>query len=177
MNNILSYFVKKDANYVYEYILKNNMIKIYNNSFKLVFILQQPILNSIIINNFEYNIYKKIINNRQIEIITNKYKKDSYEQINIIYFNKDKLIDYSNFNIIEKNYRFINSIKYNIRILLDSSDHNLYFIYKNRINNKHIYKYKNRLNIFTRKYIKYHILIPNKYELYYYSNYFHIYFG
>ena len=118
-----------------------------------------------------YSLYKcKIINpNKQIFYIRNP---------KIIRDYKEKYVSIFNNNLYDKN----NFIKYNLNknyIYFYISINNVYFnlpIKKIRCN-KFIFKIKNYVNsLFCGPmYINYKIFIPNKYELLYYSNYFHVY--
>ncbi len=106
------------------------------------------------------------------QIITNKFHRDLLF-CNYIYFKQDYICFRENFNYILYFYKFIRSIRYKDKITISSSIVN--FTKLKYFYNKSIYMYIK--NAVITKYTTYAILIPKKYELYYYSNYFHIYFA
>jgi hypothetical protein len=175
MANILSYFLINinDLDQIYYGHGQNNydMFLHYKNKYFFILNIYQNKYN---INNYNTNIYKQICKDTKtiLAIITNKFLKDITYKCFMIYYYSDNKINKFNRNTIKYLYDFINKIRYKIYIGIIYDDNyyieNKYYYVNNSII---IYNDKKLTNCFYNSII---VLIPNKYELYYYSNYFHI---
>jgi len=175
MANILSYFTSNIAHSdrIFYTFSKSNDNKhiyiIYKNKIILEFGKNN---NSLYIINRSSNIYKNMENNILTHIITNKLNHNVLLNHKYIYFKKDRILYCfkENLNFISYYLKIIGSIryKYKVHIPIVNFKQIKYFY------NKSIYI---SINYGSNKYKTYVILIPNKYEFYYYSKYFHIYFA
>jgi len=185
MANILSYFIYNvpDINKSkFSYGALNNSINIYYNS-EVIFSIDFY-ENYKYISNFSKNISRTFNDNILVNFSTYEYQKDldlSISNSNIvkqyftIYIYKDNKIwteENDNYLCIYSN--ILNSIKYKYCYIYEITDIKLFYTKNQRLNNYFIYIYKKHNMIFTIKYNKSRILIPNKYELNYYSMYFHL---
>ena len=185
MANILSYFIYNvpDINKSkFSYGALNNSINIYYNS-EVIFSIDFY-ENYKYISNFSKNISRTFNDNILVNFSTYEYQKDldlSISNSNIvkqyftIYIYKDNKIwteENDNYLCIYSN--ILNSIKDKYCYIYEITDIKLFYTKNQRLNNYFIYIYKKHNMIFTIKYNKSFILIPNKYELNYYSMYFHL---
>jgi len=179
--NIYSYFVKNidKLDQVYyrwkKTVHYEQYLLYYKNQILYDFIETTDNRYSIV--NHINNTSKIISKDTKIASIANfRYSKDINARTYNIYYMKDHNISYiTNANIILYHYYLINKInsksymcfRINKLIYLEK-------IYYYKKNNVYIKNTNNRLgyiNIYRFKYSKYFILVPNKYELKYYSNY------
>jgi hypothetical protein len=139
--------------------------------------IRDPIYTHIFyIYNYLTNKIKLSYNNVIWKISDHKFYNDPLSKSSTIFINKDKIIEQNNAHFIFYYYKFINSIKYKHKFIINSNDSKLHYKYQGILYNFSIYRYKIFNNIYQKKYNMNHILIPTKYEFYYYSKYFHIYF-
>jgi hypothetical protein len=168
---ILSYFLLNEINSEkskYSWIKTEYYIYIYYESKCLYYRLKY--FKELVIYNYKNNIQKRTLNNRANVFLNNKYYINKYENDIIIYYKKDKIITKNNSNYIRITYKYTNSIKQKLNIQMQNADIKLDFLIHKKYYKQMIYRYKT--SICKRKYNTIHIFIPNKYELYYYSNYF-----
>jgi len=168
MANILTYFPERTKSNIL-----NKYISIYRKNYELFNLL---VYDSYIIsiNNYKTNVAKLVSGNILLLICNSKFMiHEPYLKNNsrIIFTKKDFIIQgiimgqYINYY-----YRYRNSIKYKYHFNYDDEDMKFniyYYFYKN-------YQYKKLVGKVKNKYNKSRILIPNKYELNYYSKYFHL---
>jgi len=175
MANILSYFTYKIAQsdrIFYSYSKKNDNKDIYIYYKNEIILEICKNTNFCFILNCLSNIYKNMENNILIQLMTNKFDRNVLLNHKYIYYKQDKIVSFlkANLNFISYYLKFIGSIRYKYNVYISNSIAN--FKHIKYFYNKSIYIYGG-YNYY--KYTTYAILIPNKYELYYYSKYFHIY--
>ncbi len=167
MDIIITYFPEST-----ELKIQNDNFSIYCKN-QLLFSLQIDD-QYIDIHNFKTNVSKLVSGNILIHISNSKFMiNEPYLKNNsrIIFTKKDFIIQGIIMGqYIHYYYRYRNSIKYKYHFNYDDEDMKFniyYYFYKN-------YQYKKLVGKGKNKYNKSFILIPNKYELNYYSKYFHL---
>jgi len=181
-DNILSYFIRNisegDKKY-YSILAKPLSINVYNDININIYYKDQKLYQNIsnfsniirIIYNYEKNI-KKVLNGQSINRLTTyKLHKNKNNNIFCIYYNKDKKIEQNNTNYITRHKYCFNAYSwfftYNINLIMK---------YNVIIYNLFIYKFNIKHKLCSFIYKNCFILVPNKYEIYYFSNFFIIYF-
>ena len=173
---ICSYFKMNNKDDEFKISLGNKKFSIIKNNIKIFYYGVMEYLNNIAFMEFFMKssmIKEKMLNtDYQINhIITKKLEKNFLFGIKYIYCDTIELnnTSYIKYECNKSVINFISYINNDIRaIKIYIKIHNRYFkrlIYKYFYNSKHIHF----------KYTDYKIFIPNKYELLYYSKYFHIY--
>jgi len=167
MDIIITYFPEST-----ELKIQNNKFSIYCKN-QLLFSLQIDD-QYIDIHNFKTNVSKIFFNNILIHISNSKFaidmgEPDMKKNYCIIFVKKDYIILDRLSQHILYYYCYRNSIKYKYNFKYDADLKFIiyYYFYNN-------YQYKKRYGKFKNKYTKSFILIPNKYEFTFASNYFNL---
>jgi hypothetical protein len=170
MANVLSYFtfnVPSEDKLNYEYYIDNKNICIYYKKTIIFSIVYDYLDNLIGIRNHLTNMSKDVSG-----IIANSnYIKNYADRFYIFSLYSSGYCDK-----LKYWYSFINKIRYIYKILFYANPGFIPLYIKKYFQNNFIYVYiMINKNTIKRKYTNSYVLIPNKYEMHYYSNYLHFY--
>jgi len=178
MANILTYFTINNENILdYSYNTNNTLDiidkKIYYK-YDLIFSNTTNQNLTTHIYNYKTNVFKIILNGIIVQITNQKYRRDLNNKHFTLYYKNDKYLKYGNKNYIFFYYMIKKyKLKYCYNIKFDHKFENQLSINIRYYNNM-IFRYITRYYI-DDKYLRSYILVPNKYELYYYSNFLYLY--